>query len=109
MAQRLRIELEIALYAQGALSLGKAAELADVNRMPIIPNAQATALLRSRLCKASDSYRAGGVPAAFAGRRERFPAQSYTSQIRTQTTSGFTPVLFPLLCGLLACAGLGRG
>jgi len=32
--QRLRIELAIALYAQGALSLGKAAELAEMNRMP---------------------------------------------------------------------------
>jgi predicted HTH domain antitoxin len=31
--QRLRTELAIALYAQGALSLGKAAELAEVNRM----------------------------------------------------------------------------
>lgn len=33
MAQRLRIELALALYAQGALSLGKAAELAEMNRM----------------------------------------------------------------------------
>ena len=33
IAQRLRSELAIALYAQGALSLGKAAELAEVNRM----------------------------------------------------------------------------
>jgi predicted HTH domain antitoxin len=32
--QRLRTELAIALYAQGALSLGKAAELAEMNRMP---------------------------------------------------------------------------
>jgi predicted HTH domain antitoxin len=31
--QRLRTELAIALYAQGALSLGKAAELAEMNRM----------------------------------------------------------------------------
>jgi predicted HTH domain antitoxin len=31
--QRLRAELAIALYAQGALSLGKAAELAEMNRM----------------------------------------------------------------------------
>jgi predicted HTH domain antitoxin len=31
--QRLRTELPIALYAQGALSLGKAAELAEMNRM----------------------------------------------------------------------------
>ena len=30
---RLRTELAIALYAQGALSLGKAAELAQVSRM----------------------------------------------------------------------------
>lgn len=33
IAQRLRVELAIALYAQGALSLGKAAELAEMNRM----------------------------------------------------------------------------
>jgi predicted HTH domain antitoxin len=33
IAQRLRTELAIALYAQGALSLGKAAELAETNRM----------------------------------------------------------------------------
>ncbi len=33
IAQRLRAELAIALYAQGALSLGKAAELAQVDRM----------------------------------------------------------------------------
>ena len=33
VAQRLRSELAISLYAQGALSLGKAAELAEVNRM----------------------------------------------------------------------------
>ena len=33
IAQRLRTELAIALYAQGALSLGKAAELAEVNRV----------------------------------------------------------------------------
>jgi predicted HTH domain antitoxin len=33
IAQRLRAELAIALYAQGALSLGKAAELAEVDRM----------------------------------------------------------------------------
>lgn len=31
--QRLRTELAIALYAQGALSLGKAAELAEMNRI----------------------------------------------------------------------------
>ena len=31
--QRLRIELAIALYTQGALSLGKAAELAEMSRM----------------------------------------------------------------------------
>jgi predicted HTH domain antitoxin len=34
IAQRLRTELAIALYAQGALSLGKAAELAEMNRLP---------------------------------------------------------------------------
>ena len=33
IAQRLRTELAIALYAQGALSLGKAAELAETNRI----------------------------------------------------------------------------
>jgi predicted HTH domain antitoxin len=33
IAQRLRTELAVALYAQGALSLGKAAELAEMNRM----------------------------------------------------------------------------
>jgi predicted HTH domain antitoxin len=33
IAQRLRTELAIALYAQSALSLGKAAELAEMNRM----------------------------------------------------------------------------
>jgi len=33
IAQRLRIELAIALYAQGALSLGKAAELAETSKM----------------------------------------------------------------------------
>jgi predicted HTH domain antitoxin len=33
IAGRLRTELAIALYAQGALSLGKAAELAEMNRM----------------------------------------------------------------------------
>jgi len=33
VAQRLRSELAISLYAQGALSLGKAAELADMNRL----------------------------------------------------------------------------
>ncbi len=33
IAQRLRVELAVALYAQGALSLGKAAELAEMNRM----------------------------------------------------------------------------
>ncbi|HWC95373.1 MAG TPA: UPF0175 family protein [Candidatus Sulfopaludibacter sp.] len=33
IAERLRTELAIALYAQGALSLGKAAELAQLNRM----------------------------------------------------------------------------
>jgi predicted HTH domain antitoxin len=32
IAQRLRTELAIALYAQGALSLGKAAELAEITR-----------------------------------------------------------------------------
>jgi predicted HTH domain antitoxin len=32
IAQRLRTELAIALYAQGALSLGKAAELAELSR-----------------------------------------------------------------------------
>jgi predicted HTH domain antitoxin len=32
-SQRLRTELAIALYALGALSLGKAAELAETNRM----------------------------------------------------------------------------
>ncbi len=31
--RRLRTELAVALYAQGALSLGKAAELAEMNRM----------------------------------------------------------------------------
>jgi predicted HTH domain antitoxin len=31
--QRLRTELALALYAQGALSLGKAAELAETDRM----------------------------------------------------------------------------
>ncbi len=31
--QRLRMELAIALYAQGALSLGKAAELAEMSRI----------------------------------------------------------------------------
>jgi predicted HTH domain antitoxin len=34
IAQRLRTELAITLYAQGALSLGKAAELAEMDRMP---------------------------------------------------------------------------
>jgi predicted HTH domain antitoxin len=34
IAQRLRTELAIALYAQGELSLGKAAELAEMDRMP---------------------------------------------------------------------------
>jgi predicted HTH domain antitoxin len=33
IAQRLRTELALALYAQGALSLGKAAELAQMPRM----------------------------------------------------------------------------
>jgi predicted HTH domain antitoxin len=33
IAQRLRSELALALYAQGALSLGKAAELAEVDRV----------------------------------------------------------------------------
>jgi predicted HTH domain antitoxin len=33
VAQRLRTELAIVLYAQGALSLGKAAELSQMNRM----------------------------------------------------------------------------
>jgi predicted HTH domain antitoxin len=32
VSQRLRIELAVALYAQGTLSLGKAAELAEMNR-----------------------------------------------------------------------------
>ena len=34
IGQRLRTELAIALYAQGALSLGKAAALAQMDRMP---------------------------------------------------------------------------
>ncbi len=34
IAQRLRTELAIALYAQGALALGKAAELAQMERIP---------------------------------------------------------------------------
>ena len=34
IAERLRTELAIALYAHGALSLGKAAELAQMDRMP---------------------------------------------------------------------------
>ena len=34
IAQRLRTELAIALYAQGVLSLGKAAKLAQMDRMP---------------------------------------------------------------------------
>jgi predicted HTH domain antitoxin len=33
VAQRLRTELALALYAQGALSLGKASELAEMPRM----------------------------------------------------------------------------
>ena len=33
IAQRLQTELAIALYVQGELSLGKAAELAEMNRM----------------------------------------------------------------------------
>ena len=33
IAERLRTELAIALYAQGALSLGKAAELAEMSRI----------------------------------------------------------------------------
>ena len=33
ISQRLRLELGLALYAQGALSLGKAAELAEVSRL----------------------------------------------------------------------------
>ena len=33
IGQRLRTELAIALYVQGALSLGKAAELAEMKRM----------------------------------------------------------------------------
>lgn len=33
IAQRLLTELALALYAQGALSLGKAAELAEIGRM----------------------------------------------------------------------------
>ncbi|MCU1232825.1 MAG: hypothetical protein JWP63_792 [Candidatus Solibacter sp.] len=33
IAQRLRTELAVALYTQGALSLGKAAELAEMGRM----------------------------------------------------------------------------
>ena len=32
--ERLRLELALALYAQGPLSLGKAAELAGVSRLP---------------------------------------------------------------------------
>ena len=32
IAQRLRTELAVSLYAQGALSLGKAAELAEMKR-----------------------------------------------------------------------------
>jgi predicted HTH domain antitoxin len=32
MAQRLRTELAVALYSQGALSLGKGAELAEMTR-----------------------------------------------------------------------------
>ena len=35
IAQRLRSELAIALYAQGALSLGKAAELAEMSRIDL--------------------------------------------------------------------------
>jgi predicted HTH domain antitoxin len=35
IAQRLRTELAIALYAQGALSQGKAAELAQMDRTPL--------------------------------------------------------------------------
>jgi predicted HTH domain antitoxin len=31
--QRLRTEVAVSLYAQGALSLGKAAELAEMNRL----------------------------------------------------------------------------
>ena len=34
IAERLRTELAIALYSQGALSLGKAAELAQIDRVP---------------------------------------------------------------------------
>ena len=33
IAQRLKTELAIALYAQGVLSLGKAAELAEMSRL----------------------------------------------------------------------------
>ena len=33
IVQRLQIELAVALYSQGTLSLGKAAELAEMNRM----------------------------------------------------------------------------
>ena len=33
LVQRLRTELAVALYAQRALSLGKAADLAEMNRM----------------------------------------------------------------------------
>jgi predicted HTH domain antitoxin len=33
IVKRLRTELAVALYAQGVLSLGKAAELAEMNRM----------------------------------------------------------------------------
>ena len=33
IAQRLKAELAIALYAQGVLSLGKAAELAEMSRL----------------------------------------------------------------------------
>ena len=34
IAERLRTELALALYSQGALSLGKAAELAQIDRVP---------------------------------------------------------------------------
>ena len=35
IARRLRMELAIALYAQGTLSIGKAAELAEMNRIDL--------------------------------------------------------------------------
>jgi predicted HTH domain antitoxin len=64
MAQRLRMELAIALCAQGVLSLGKASELAEVNRINFgelvgrrgIPRHYAEADL------AQDAAYAGGEP-----------------------------------------------